>query len=238
MPEIGRFFGVDPVSSEYMSISTFQFAHNNPIWKIEIEGLEGKSVNKSDAISHDPVKVVTNSSKGPATSFVGFKLVETTTKKVATEAVKNEVKKEVVKQIAKRTILARLAMFSRFLGPGLIIKKFDAPSPEMMEKAFEPKIDEKLKVDNIELKPETDNDSPIRRVKTTGKNGKHANANAKESALDKYNNFKKEFDSLKSKPNKTKDDKKAMEKARKQMVHWKGKADFSGENHNQRKKGN
>lgn len=44
MPEIGRFFGVDPVSSEYMSISTFQFAHNNPVWKIELEGLKGIKV--------------------------------------------------------------------------------------------------------------------------------------------------------------------------------------------------
>jgi RHS repeat-associated protein len=41
MPEIGRFFGVDPVSADYVNISTYQFAHNNPIWKIEIEGLEG-----------------------------------------------------------------------------------------------------------------------------------------------------------------------------------------------------
>ncbi|AUP78954.1 DUF6443 domain-containing protein [Flavivirga eckloniae] len=61
MPEIGRFFGVDPVSSEYMSISTYQFAHNNPIWKIELEGLEGITINKEDeggdVITREPVKV-------------------------------------------------------------------------------------------------------------------------------------------------------------------------------------
>ncbi|HAV54330.1 MAG TPA: hypothetical protein DCX41_05275 [Aequorivita sp.] len=44
MPDIGRFFGVDPVSEDYLSISTYQFAHNNPIWKIELEGLEGVPV--------------------------------------------------------------------------------------------------------------------------------------------------------------------------------------------------
>lgn len=38
---IGRFMGIDLVSEEYMSISTYQFAHNNPVWKIELEGLEG-----------------------------------------------------------------------------------------------------------------------------------------------------------------------------------------------------
>jgi len=41
IPEIGRFFGTDPISEEYYSITNYQFAHNNPIWKIEIEGLEG-----------------------------------------------------------------------------------------------------------------------------------------------------------------------------------------------------
>lgn len=55
---IGRFFGVDPVSEEYMSISTYQFAHNNPVWKIEIEGLEGAPSNgKTDITNHEPIKV-------------------------------------------------------------------------------------------------------------------------------------------------------------------------------------
>ena len=38
MPEIGRFFGVYPVAGDYVTISPYQFAHNNPIWKIELEG--------------------------------------------------------------------------------------------------------------------------------------------------------------------------------------------------------
>ncbi len=41
-PTIGRFFGIDPISEEFLSISTYQFAHNNPVWKIELEGLEGE----------------------------------------------------------------------------------------------------------------------------------------------------------------------------------------------------
>lgn len=51
---IGRFFGVDPVSAEYMSISTYQFAHNNPVWKIEIEGLEGGTNSGHDEINKEP----------------------------------------------------------------------------------------------------------------------------------------------------------------------------------------
>ncbi|WP_299627680.1 DUF6443 domain-containing protein [uncultured Tenacibaculum sp.] len=58
-PSLGRFFGVDPVSSEYMSISTYQFAHNNPVWKIEIEGLEGEPINLPDIINHEPIRMPT-----------------------------------------------------------------------------------------------------------------------------------------------------------------------------------
>ncbi len=52
--------GVDPISEDYMSISTYQFAHNNPVWKIEIEGLEGQPSNdKKDVINDEPIKYAT-----------------------------------------------------------------------------------------------------------------------------------------------------------------------------------
>ncbi|NER16774.1 DUF6443 domain-containing protein [Spongiivirga citrea] len=54
MPEIGRFFGVDPVSADYVNISTYQFAHNNPVSKIELEGLEGYQPNGFDVINALP----------------------------------------------------------------------------------------------------------------------------------------------------------------------------------------
>jgi len=51
-PTIGRFFGVDPISEDYYNISTYQFAHNNPVWKIEIEGLEGAPTTNQDIQSY------------------------------------------------------------------------------------------------------------------------------------------------------------------------------------------
>ena len=54
-PALGRFFGVDPVSEDYMSISTYQFAHNNPVWKIELEGLEGLPTTGGDQLNYEPV---------------------------------------------------------------------------------------------------------------------------------------------------------------------------------------
>ena len=53
-PAMGRFFGIDPVSADYVSISTNQFAHNNPVWKIELEGLEGVTTTGEDIPNHEP----------------------------------------------------------------------------------------------------------------------------------------------------------------------------------------
>lgn len=89
---IGRFFGVDPIAEQFMSISTYQFAHNNPVWKIELEGLEGKETQGVDISHHEPIKV-----QSPNLGFVGggltqVKVVQQSTQKVvektATEAVK------------------------------------------------------------------------------------------------------------------------------------------------------
>jgi RHS repeat-associated protein len=51
---IGRFMGVDPITEDYMSISPYQFAHNNPVWKIELEGLEGVETSGTDVINREP----------------------------------------------------------------------------------------------------------------------------------------------------------------------------------------
>ncbi|MBW8201955.1 RHS repeat-associated core domain-containing protein, partial [Flagellimonas abyssi] len=40
-PAIGRFFGVDPIAEDYPNQTPYQFASNNPVWKVELEGLEG-----------------------------------------------------------------------------------------------------------------------------------------------------------------------------------------------------
>jgi RHS repeat-associated protein len=69
-----------------------------------------------------------------------------------------------------------------------------------------------------------------------GKNGKHKNKKAKDSAKQKYEEWKKKFDELDKKTNKTKADKEATDKARTQMNHWKKKADETGENHSQKPK--
>ncbi|MDH7447322.1 DUF6443 domain-containing protein [Aquimarina sp. 2201CG14-23] len=251
MPEIGRFFGVDPVSEEYMSISTYQFAHNSPIWKVELEGLEGEPINEKDVITHEPIKVQQARGPGPIGPMVATgKVVQEATKEVAKQS---STLKNVIK-LGGTAIATVLAVLTDTMSPNtggetcdICLHRGKEYHENLMNSILEETaVDEKFKVDDKIVKTEGESDSPIKRMgdfeeekvneKSSGKNGKHSNKKAKESALDKYNNFKNEFESLKSKPNKTKQDKKMMEKARKQMNHWKGKADFSGENHSQRNK--
>jgi RHS repeat-associated protein len=40
-PRIGRPFSVDPLASKYPELSPYQFFSNNPIWFIDLDGLEG-----------------------------------------------------------------------------------------------------------------------------------------------------------------------------------------------------
>ncbi len=52
---IGRFMSIDPITEEFVSISPYQFAHNNPVWKIELEGLEGVPTTGRDIINETPL---------------------------------------------------------------------------------------------------------------------------------------------------------------------------------------
>ncbi|WP_445718030.1 RHS repeat-associated core domain-containing protein [Flavobacterium sp.] len=52
-PALGRFFGIDPISEDYYYQTNYQFASNNPVWKIEIEGLEGQMTNDGTDLQDD-----------------------------------------------------------------------------------------------------------------------------------------------------------------------------------------
>ncbi len=74
--------------------------------------------------------------------------------------------------------------------------------------------------------------------KSSGKNGKHVNQKARESAEQEYQKVKNEFQQWDRKPNKTPDDKDYIKKLRKALEKLRQKKDFTGENHSQKHKGN
>ena len=54
-PQVARFFSVDPIAEQYIFLTPYQHASNNPITKIELEGLEGVPAKKE----HNQASVVT-----------------------------------------------------------------------------------------------------------------------------------------------------------------------------------
>lgn len=74
--------------------------------------------------------------------------------------------------------------------------------------------------------------------KTSGKNGKHSNPDARRSAEQKIEKVKEEIDRLVQKPGKSKEDAKQLEKLRDQLKHLRKKKDWSGETHSRTGKGN
>lgn len=77
----------------------------------------------------------------------------------------------------------------------------------------------------------------LKMEKSAGKNGKHANAKARESAEQEYQRLKKQLEEWVKKPNKTPEDQDFIKKLRKLVEHLRRKKDFSGENHSQKHKG-
>jgi hypothetical protein len=86
--------------------------------------------------------------------------------------------------------------------------------------------------------PNDDEIGRVRMDKSSGRNEPHANQKARDKAQQEYEKIRKEFQNWNRKPNKTPDDKKFIEKLRKQLERLRKKKDFNGENHSQKHKGN
>ncbi len=83
------------------------------------------------------------------------------------------------------------------------------------------------------------NASGDKKSNTSGgnKNSAHANQKAREVAQQRYENAKAEYEAAKSKPNKTPEEKKLVDKLENSMKHEKQKMDNIGENHSRKAKG-
>ena len=77
-----------------------------------------------------------------------------------------------------------------------------------------------------------------RDVSSGNKNSPHANQKKKEANGDRYEEYKRQYDKLKSSPNKTPEVKKQIEKLKRQMNRTNERRNFSGENHSRNHKGN
>jgi hypothetical protein len=150
-----------------MSISTYQFAHNNPVWKIELEGLEGTPSNgKTDITNHEPVKVVNQNARNVPSLVVESKVVQESIKEVAVESAKQTGK------YALRALGVLVAGLSDYMSPN-----YGGRTSEMQPK-FSPKIDEKHRVKDYKVEEKTIEETGIKRYEANPKHGKDKKGNA------------------------------------------------------------
>lgn len=74
--------------------------------------------------------------------------------------------------------------------------------------------------------------------KSSGRNDKHSNPKARQSAEEQYQKAKDAWQQLKSKANKSREDKQLQQQLEKQVKHLEKKKGWKGENHSQKHKGN
>lgn len=71
-PILGRFHTIDRLAEKFSNISTYQFASNDPVNKLEIDGLEGVNINPKT----ENLIIVVQGWSGPNTGKVGQTLVD------------------------------------------------------------------------------------------------------------------------------------------------------------------
>ena len=74
--------------------------------------------------------------------------------------------------------------------------------------------------------------------KSSGKNDKHSSPKARQGAEEQYQKARNAWQQLKSKANKSPEDKQLQQQLEKQVKHLEKKKGWKGENHSQKHKGN
>ncbi len=68
-PRLGRFLSVDPFSKDYPELTSYQFASNNPVFAIDIDGMEAdKILNMARSLLYTPYEY---GGKSPAPELIG-----------------------------------------------------------------------------------------------------------------------------------------------------------------------
>ncbi len=259
MPDIGRWGTIDP-RSQYTH-EAYSYVWNNPITFADPTGMQGEEIsdwitNGKGGYKWDP------NVTGPENTPNGWKYIGPTgSYRIPGATVQlleggkkftdiDEVVVSGVSPAAAGIVLSQNARFGLFaflaVASWYVISDFVDTTPTQYGTRIDPMTHSPHTMNaESEAASEAESDStdvngqevPQAR-KGGGKNGQHANQKAKQSAGEKYEEAKAKHDSLRSKPNKTKEEAKLVEKLKKQVEHWKRKADETGENHSRNAKGN
>ena len=245
----GRFVTVDPEgeSKGQVAISPYHFSYDNPIRFSDPDGLEGEECCGGIA---QATAQVTGGIIGFTDNLLGSNLRESVGNHLFGDGSLRGSFNAGVTQADQMSVVGGTALVA---GGGLTVTGGAAVSttgvgaaggvPAMAVGGLAIVAGGALAINgaknlqNSQVKANDDN-SKKSNVSSGNKNSAHANQKAKEAAQQRYQSSKSEYDALKSKPNKTPDDKKALEKLRKEVERNKLKADNTGETHSRNAKGN
>jgi hypothetical protein len=103
-PRLGRFLSVDPITADFPMLTPYQFASNNPIVNIDLDGLEGESSTTAGTASGTAAggTVLRN-----ATNDLTKKLAEKACENVAKDG-GSQVGKQVIKKVGTSAIIRLL----------------------------------------------------------------------------------------------------------------------------------
>ena len=235
---LGRFTTVDPLAEKYYSISPYTYVANNPMRFVDPDGKDWKDFLLG--LSHS---AVSNASAG---------LAPTSTNNV-NDASHYNLGRD-IGDIA--SVIVGVGEFlsgaSQVIGGGALTFSTGGTSsaisvPAIITGASTATHGGVVTVTAVQSfgkqegrlsEANSSKGSEKSNVSSGNKNSPHANQKAKESAGEKYKEAKTQRDQLRSKPNKTPEDKKQLKRLENQVDHWKDKQDFPGQNHNQNAKGN
>lgn len=249
MPDIGRFGTIDPRSA--YTHEAYSYVWNNPIFFNDPTGMTGEAFadcptcpktdeykryrdDPNNTYVYDPkTGNVEKETQIQEVVVTGYRAL----KAVASTAIVSTVSASEAIWASASSALAEIGSGALTLGrwslwalPLMLNGDSSPPKPVLIPP---PPV----------LYTDSDDDTDVNGVnipnekKGGGKNAQHKNQKAKESAQGEYEKANAEYNRLKSKPNKTPQDKKDLKKAENQRNHWKKKADETGENHSQKAKG-
>ena len=242
-PALRRWMTPDPLSEKYYGVSPYAFCNNNPLRYVDVNGMDWR-----DKVAGYSIGFVTNlipgsgslrdkySPNDPSDYNIALRDVDLTMLAVGETLTKTGGAMTVGGGALAAT---GLSLTVATAGASVVVTgSVAAAGAEIAATGFAAATTGAMMMANSATNQGQGYERGKSNVSGGNKNSQHANQKAKASAKEKYESAQKQYEEMRSKPNKTPEDKKQEALYKRQKEHWKSRMDFQGENHSKNAKGN